>query len=113
MPCLDAEVSRLRLLVHDLLTLARLDEERPHERRPVDLLAVAADAVRDAHVRVPTRFVQLSGLDDSAATFEPVTVLGDEARIRQIVTNLVANAVQHTPDDTEIVVRVGRGARAS
>jgi two-component system OmpR family sensor kinase len=105
---IEDEVGRMRLLVNDLLLLARLDEERPLERRPVDLLAVAADAVRDAHIRVPTRFVQLSGLDDSAATFEPVTVLGDEARIRQVVTNLVANAVQHTPDDTEVVVRVGR-----
>jgi two-component system, OmpR family, sensor kinase len=108
---IENEVSRMRLLVNDLLLLARLDEERPLERRPVDLLAVAADAVRDAHVRVPARFVQLGGLDDSADTFEPVTVLGDEARIRQVVTNLLTNAVQHTPEDTRVVVRVGRLVR--
>src|SRR5206468_804475 len=53
---IEADVSRMRLLVNDLLLLARLDEERPLERARVDLLAVAADAVRDAHVRVPARF---------------------------------------------------------
>jgi two-component system, OmpR family, sensor kinase len=108
MGCIEAEVSRMRLLVNDLLVLARLDEERPLERHPVDLLAVSADAVRDAHVRVPTRFVQLSGLDDDSATWEPVSVLGDEPRIRQVAANLVSNALQHTPDDTKVVVRVGR-----
>ena len=74
----------------------------PLERRPVDLLEVAADAVRDAHVRVPTRFVGLGALDDSYDTFEPVTVLGDEQRLRQVATNLVANALQHTPDDARV-----------
>jgi two-component system OmpR family sensor kinase len=107
---IEAEVGRMRLLVNDLLLLARLDEERPLERRPVDLLAVAADAVRDAHVRVPSRFVRLAGLDDAAETFEPATVSGDEPRIRQVVTNLVANALQHTPDDCEVVVRIGASA---
>lgn len=108
MECIEAEVSRMRLLVNDLLTLARMDEERPLQLSPVDLLAVAADSVRDAHVRVPTRFVQLSALDERSVTFEPVTVEGDEARIRQVVANLVSNALQHTPEDTRVVVRVGR-----
>ncbi|WP_240942092.1 sensor histidine kinase [Planosporangium thailandense] len=108
---IEAEVGRARLLINDLLLLARLDEERPLERSPVDLLAVAADAVRDAHVRVPTRFVQLAALDDTSDTFEAVTVLGDESRIRQVVTNLVANALQHTPDDCPVVVRVGTPGR--
>ncbi|WP_432833740.1 sensor histidine kinase [Dactylosporangium sp. CA-092794] len=108
MECIEAEVSRMRLLVNDLLTLARLDEERPLQQAPVDLLAVAADTVRDAHVRVPTRFVQLAALDERSMTFEPVTVEGDEARLRQVVANLVSNALQHTAEDTRIVVRVGR-----
>jgi two-component system OmpR family sensor kinase len=108
MACIEAEVSRMRLLVNDLLTLARLDEERPLQQHPVDLLAVAADAVRDAHVRVPTRFVQLAALDERSVTFEPVTVEGDEARLRQVVANLVSNALQHTSEDDRVVVRVGR-----
>ncbi|WP_433212786.1 sensor histidine kinase [Dactylosporangium sp. CS-047395] len=108
MECIELEVGRMRLLVNDLLTLARLDEERPLQQHPVDLLAVAADTVRDAHVRVPTRFVQLAALDERSATFEPITVEGDEARLRQVIANLVSNALQHTTEDTRIVVRVGR-----
>ena len=105
---IESEVGRMAILVGDLMLLARMDEERPLDRHPVDLLEVAADAVRDAHVRVPTRFVGLGALDDSYDTFEPVTVLGDEPRLRQVVTNLVANALQHTPDNALIEVRVGR-----
>ncbi len=104
---IEGEVGRMRVLVNDLLLLARLDEERPLARQPVDLLAVAAETVRDVHVRVPTRFVQLAAMDDAFDTFEPVTVLGDADRLRQVATNLVSNAIQHTPDDTRIVVRVG------
>ncbi|HEY2791776.1 MAG TPA: HAMP domain-containing sensor histidine kinase [Micromonosporaceae bacterium] len=105
---IESETARMRVLVNDLLQLARLDEERPMRQHPVDLLGVAAETVRDAHVRVPTRFVQLAALDDAFDTFEPVTVLGDDDRLRQVATNLVSNALQHTGENTRIVVRVGR-----
>jgi two-component system, OmpR family, sensor kinase len=105
---IESEVVRMRVLVNDLLQLARLDEERPIAQNPVDLLGVAAETVRDAHVRVPTRFVQLAALDDAFDTFEPVTVLGDDDRLRQVALNLVNNALQHTGENTQIVVRVGR-----
>jgi two-component system OmpR family sensor kinase len=68
MGAIGSEVGRMRLLVNDLLLLARLDEERPLERRPVDLLEVAADTVRDAHVRVPARFVMLDTLHNGHET---------------------------------------------
>jgi two-component system OmpR family sensor kinase len=74
---IEGEVGRMRLLVNDLMLLAKLDEERPLECRPVDLLEVAADAVRDAHLRVPTRFVHLDTVGtagDVDISFEPVTV---------------------------------------
>jgi two-component system, OmpR family, sensor kinase len=105
---IESEVVRMRVLVNDLLQLARLDEERPMREGPVDLLGVAAETVRDAHVRVPRRFVQLAALDDAFDTFQPVTVLGDDDRLRQVATNLVNNALQHTGDDARVVVRVGR-----
>jgi len=104
---IEAEADRMRVLVTDLMLLARLDEERPLDRHPVDLLSIAADAVRDAHARVPGRPVILD-CDDPLSGAGPVTVAGDEARLRQVVTNLVANALHHTPPDTRITVRVGR-----
>ncbi|MFC7245458.1 sensor histidine kinase [Catellatospora aurea] len=96
---IEQEAARMGLLVEDLLLLAALDEERPLQQSRVDLLAVAADTVRDAHVRTPGRNVELAG-------FEPVSVQGDEHRLRQVVTNLVANALQHTPPDARVTLRV-------
>jgi two-component system OmpR family sensor kinase len=96
---IEHEAARMGLLVEDLLLLAALDEERPLHRTTVDLLAVAADTVRDAHVRSPHRTVTLTD-------FEPVTVSGDEHRLRQVTANLVTNALQHTPSDAKVEVRV-------
>jgi two-component system OmpR family sensor kinase len=110
---IEGEVGRMRVLVNDLMLLARLDEERPLASAPVDLLGVAAETVRDAHIRVPTRFVQLTALDEVFDTFQPVTVQGDADRLRQVASNLVSNALQHTGDNTEIVVRVGRPPSAA
>jgi two-component system OmpR family sensor kinase len=102
---IEDEAARMGVLVNDLLTLAQLDEERPIERRPVDLLEVAADTIRDARVRVPDRQVRLAGLDGPLA---PVTITGDDARLRQVAANLVGNALGHTPPDASVTVRVGR-----
>ncbi|GGL16662.1 sensor histidine kinase [Mangrovihabitans endophyticus] len=105
---IEGEAARMGVLVEDLLMLARLDRQRPPVRTPVDLLEIAADTIRDAHARTPQRPVRLAGLHDDADTFEPATVLGDEHGLRQVATNLVANALQHTPPHAGVTVRVGR-----
>ncbi|MFI6077988.1 sensor histidine kinase [Actinoplanes sp. NPDC051343] len=105
---IEAEAGRMGVLVEDLLMLARLDRQRPPALRRVDLLEIAADTIRDAHARVPDRPVKLAGLSDDSDTFEPATVLGDEHGLRQVATNLVANALQHTPPQARVTVRVGR-----
>jgi two-component system OmpR family sensor kinase len=105
---IESEAGRMGVLVEDLLLLARLDRQRPPALRPVDLLEIAADTVRDAYARMPDRPVRLAGLDDDTETFEPATVLGDEHGLRQVATNLVANALQHTSPGARVTVRVGR-----
>jgi len=104
---IEDESIRMGGLVDDLLLLTRLDSQRPLEIGPVDLTVLAADAVQDARALDPTRPVKLVGL---AGDFEPTTVTGDEARLRQVVTNLVGNAVNHTPAGTGIEIAVGLGA---
>ena len=95
----EDEAARMGLLVEDLLLLARLDQQRPLEQEPVDLLQVASDAVHDARVLDPDRTIELELRGGGA----PV-VLGDESRLRQVVTNLVTNALTHTPAGTPVTV---------
>jgi two-component system OmpR family sensor kinase len=102
---IEDESIRMGGLVDDLLLLTRLDSHRPVERGPVDLTVVAADAVQDARALDPTRRVRLLGL---SGDLEPTTIEGDEAKLRQVVTNLVGNAVNHTPAGTSIEIAVGR-----
>ncbi len=104
---IESESARMAVLVEDLLRLARMDQQRTLDLRRVDLLEIAADTIRDAHARTPDRQVLLAGLSDDEDTFEPATVLGDDHGLRQVATNLVANALNHTPTGTTITVRVG------
>lgn len=100
---IESEASRMGLLVDDLLMLARMDAQRPLEHTPVDLLALASDAVHDAQAIDPQRTINLEVLDGPGIP----EVLGDEARLRQVLSNLVANALQHTPHTADVTVRVG------
>ncbi|MEO3854432.1 HAMP domain-containing sensor histidine kinase [Acrocarpospora sp. B8E8] len=101
---IEDEAARMGVLVDDLLLLARLDQQRPFEREPVDVLSLAAGAVLDAQLLAPDREIELLRLDDSDT---PVTVDGDETRLRQVIGNLVGNALRHTPAGTAFRVGVG------
>jgi two-component system, OmpR family, sensor kinase len=100
---IESESRRMGLLVEDLLLLARLDAQRPLESQRVDLLALAADAVHDTRAIAPQRKITVDVVDGPGIP----EVLGDEARLRQVLSNLMVNAVQHTPDTAGIAVRVG------
>ena len=100
---IESESRRMGLLVEDLLLLARLDAQRPLEQHRVDLLALASDAVHDAQSIAPKRRITMEVFDGPGTP----EVLGDEARLRQVLGNLVANALQHTPETAGITVRIG------
>jgi two-component system OmpR family sensor kinase len=101
---LEAEASRMGLLVEDLLELARLDQQRPLDVMPVDLLMLAADAVQDARIVAPDRPIDLTVAPGAAFIVD-----GDEPRLRQVIANLVNNALTHTPTGTPVRVRIASG----
>jgi two-component system OmpR family sensor kinase len=102
---IENEAKRMGSLVEDLLLLARMDEQRPARKEPVDLAVLAGDAVHDARGLDSDRTVSLVGLNGAGPV--PALVTGDEDRLRQVVANLVANAVRHTVAASPIEVAVG------
>jgi two-component system OmpR family sensor kinase len=95
---ISGESERMTVLVEDLLLLARLDEGRPLEREPVRLERVVEDAVETARTVDPDRPIGL--------TLESASVVGDQARLRQVIDNLLSNVRAHTPAGAPVDVRV-------
>ena len=94
---IESESVRMTTIVEDLLLLARLDEGRELESDPVDLTRILLDTVGDASAAGPDHEWDLDLPE------EPVSVPGDDARLRQVVVNLLANARTHTPAGTRVV----------
>jgi two-component system OmpR family sensor kinase len=103
----ESEARRMGQLVDDLLLLARLDQQRPPEQTRVDLVTVAENVVHDLRAAAPGRLIQLQ--TDPAGC----PVQGDASRLAQVLSNLVTNALTHTPATASVTLRVstedGRG----
>jgi two-component system OmpR family sensor kinase len=103
---IENESARMGILVEDLLALARLDEVRDVHREPVDVAALVVDAVEDARVVAPAREIELRS-DGS------VVLDGDPGQLRQVLANLMRNALVHTPAGTPIEVTVSTDGSAA
>jgi two-component system OmpR family sensor kinase len=99
---IEGESKRMGSLVEDLLLLARIDQAREMESKPVNLGDVVESAVASARAAGPEHPVSFT------PPSEEFFALGDEPRIHQVVANLLANARTHTPAGTEIKVSLHR-----
>ncbi|MDI3242982.1 ATP-binding protein [Arthrobacter sp. AL08] len=102
---IESEAKRMGSMVEDLLLLARIDEQRPLQQKPADLLLIANDSVVDTQASDRGRTISLAGLEGRPPA--PAPVIGDEAKLRQVVGNLVGNALRYTPEGTPIELAVG------
>lgn len=129
---IEGEAKRMGRLVEDLLQLARLDERRPLDLQPLDLVPLVNDAASDTRVGTPDRRITVvpidadahgpvAGMVDDGAPqtgvftppplTPPAVVLGDEHALRQLISNLIGNATRYTPDGTPIELGVGVSTR--
>jgi two-component system OmpR family sensor kinase len=96
---IEEESVRMSVLVDDMLLIARLDQGRPLDRKPIDLKTIAGDAADDARAVAPQRQITVNAP-------VPVVVEGDDTRLRQVLGNLVRNALVHTPQQTAVEISV-------
>ena len=98
---IEAEAARMGALVDNLLTLARLDELPEAERSPVDLDEIGSQAVADACATAPDH-------DVTFESSERLMTVADADALRQVLANLMGNAVIHTPGGTPVTLRIRR-----
>jgi two-component system OmpR family sensor kinase len=103
---IEREAIRMGILVDDLLALARLDEARPLEISEVNLVSLASDAALDARASDPERLVTVQSLD-SAELPDDIVVRAEENKIRQVLTNLLGNALRFTAPGSPLEIAVG------
>lgn len=109
---IESEAQRMTQLVEDLLTLARLDEQRSMDPKPIDLLGLASDLVVDTRATAQGRTITLTGLDGHSGPQSAPTI-GDSNRLRQVISNLMTNVLRYTPPDTNVEIAVGTEAADS
>ncbi len=102
---IEKEAIRMGVLVEDLLALARLDESLPLEITDVDLVTLANDAAMDARAVDPERAITVV-TDDSFDTTHGLHIQASEDKIRQVMTNLLGNALRFTPTDSPLEIRL-------
>ena len=99
MTLIQHEAIRMGRLVEDLLLLAKFDTDRSLDRRHVDLSSIAAQAVQAARIVNPDRSITL-------LASHPVIAYADTERLRQVIDNLIGNAMQHTPPGSAVTISV-------
>ena len=99
MGMIQREASRMSQLVEDLLLLAHYDAGRPLDRAPIDLASIAAESAQHARAAHPSRSITLHAA-------EPAVVMADAGRIRQVIDNLISNALQHAPPPSPVTITV-------
>jgi two-component system OmpR family sensor kinase len=109
---IEKEAIRMGVLVEDLLALARLDESRPLEITDVNLVALANDAAMDAQAINPDRAISVV-TDNSVDASSGLLIHASEDKIRQVLTNLLGNALRFTPTDSPLEIRLALTAEAT
>jgi two-component system phosphate regulon sensor histidine kinase PhoR len=105
-----SQVDRLGNIVQDLIDLSRFDAgEGGSEKEPVDLAELLRQIVTEKQDHANLEKVRLTITLDT----DVLMVEGDQEGLHQMVTNLVDNAIKHSKEDSEVIVRLKRVAAAA
>jgi len=100
---IDSEVDRLTRMIGDLLLLARVESGKlPLDKKIVEMDTLVLEVLQQTSVLAADRLqVQLGEIDQ-------VLVCGDRDRLKQVLLNLVENAIKYTPEGGKVVVDLGK-----